>query len=794
MSETTYNRDHLPSLDGLRAVAILLVLWFHVPREVLPEWLNRIAVALDPGYFGVDLFFVLSGFLVTRILLFNKTSKNDRSLVKFYLRRTLRIFPIYYLVLVVCATQDQKNVPWSFFFYLNNYVYIFDDGPGYLRHTWSLAVEEHFYLFFPLLVYFLPNKVGTLASFFVIPTAALASISGFRCVADDPERIVDFVYMATNVRVISLCFGAGLAYIEPWMRISWKRSSCMAALAVFASASVLLFLPKSSDFYFELRTLFASGVCCGTLLGVASADWGKLKFNPLHFPVLAYIGSISYGLYLYHQPVFELFGLRESPTTANLIFATMVVFSLASLSYKFIELPILNFGKCILNNTSLPSQAPRARNEDTTEPRFFRVAIQQASLASYRVPVFRDLAKLPALSLTVFSGGLRDFDNQTSSDFQVVEVPIRRIRLLGIPVFWHVAQWQAVNRSRFDVAVLVWNVQYVHLIPSLVRARLTGVRVVLWGHGYSKQESWFRRFPREVVARFADSLLFYDHHTAKDFISRHPWASSRCYVAPNTIDTTSILRCKDRLLGTPAHDKDTTDTLLNFRESRNLLGPTLLYVSRFDPDNRVDLLVEAVSRLVPQIPSLRLIIIGKGNPESDSLCTQIRQLGLDSHVIVKGAIYEEEELAPWFCSANLFVYPSNIGLSLNHAMAYGLPVITSDALEKQNPEIHYLVHGKNGFLFRDGSVDGLVDVIRLALDPEQQGRLSEGANQTMSFWTLSRMVDGLRDSIHGVDTTNSLQNRPLIAISADGSSGYTTNDDILTPLSVVDSTDAEPAK
>lgn len=763
MARCSYKRDHLPSLDGLRAVAILLVLWFHLPREGLPEWLNRVAAALDPGYFGVDLFFVLSGFLVTRILLFNKASKIDRSLVRFYFRRTLRIFPIYYLVLVVCATLDQENIPGSFFVYLNNYVYIFDDGPGYLRHTWSLAVEEHFYLFFPLLVYFLPTRVGAWTSFVLIPAGALASVSIFRDVADDPKKIVDFVYMATNVRVTSLCLGAGLAYVEPWMRNSWKRSICIAALAVLTSASCLLLLPRSSGLYFELRTLFASGVCWGTLLGVASADWGKLRFNPFHSQVLAYIGSISYGLYLYHQPLFELFGLRDSPTGSNLVFTLITVFCVASLSYKFIELPILKFGKRTLTKQSFPLHAAVHRNAEGTESSICRVAVQQASLASYRVPVFRELAKSPGLSLTVLSGGLKDFDNQTSTDFQVDEIPIRRIRVLGIPVFWHGAQWQAVNRRRFDVAVLVWNVQYVHLIPSLLRARLTGVRVVLWGHGYSKRESWLRRFPREVVARFGDALLFYDHQTARDFVSRHSWAKSRCYVAANTIDTTSIFQCRDRLVGRPVDENSTADPLLEFRQSKNLPGPTLLYVSRFDPGNRVELLIEAVSRLVIDKPSLRLVIIGKGNPESDSIRLQIDQLALASHVIVKGAIYNEEELAPWFCSANVFVYPSNIGLSLNHAMAYGLPVVTSDALEKQNPEIHYLIQGKNGFLFKDGCVDELVKVIRLALEPEQNRRLSEGASQTMSHWTLSRMVGGLRDSIHGVDSNESRLSRSFMA-------------------------------
>lgn len=791
----SFQRDHLPSLDGLRAAAILLVLWFHLPRSVLPNWINRASIALDPGYFGVDLFFVLSGFLVTRILLFDKSSNEHGSLSRFYVRRLFRIFPIYYLLLTVCAIFGSQDVPLSFWAYLNNFVYIFDSGPGYLRHTWSLAVEEHFYIFFPPLVYRLPAKWGAWISFVVLPAAGLISIALFQASQGVEHRLVNFVYMATNVRLISLTLGAGLAYVEPWMRTSWVRSGCIAATVLAASAIGLFCLPKASIFYFELRTLLAAGVCWGTLLAATSADWGQLRFNALRLPGLAYVGSISYGLYLFHQPLFSLFKLHESPTALQVIVALGTLFVVASISYRFVERPFLQIGRRLTQNDKR-SMKPTGHGNDNANVHSLpmrRVAIQQASLASYRVPVFRDLARSPGLEVTVLSGRLKEFDNQTSDDFRVTEIPVNRFRLLGIPVFWHPAQWSAVNPKHFDVAVLVWNVQYINLVPSILRGRLGGVRVVLWGHGFSKRESWLRRFPRELIARLADGLLFYDHPTAKDFARRNRWARGRCYVAANTIETTQIEHGRNRLLGSNQQGTIVSQELMDFRSREGLLGPTLLYVSRFDARNRVDLLVDAISRLAADHPAMRLVIIGKGNPESEALRSQIEQLGLQQHIVVKGAMYDESKLAPWFCSADLFVYPANIGLSLNHAMAYGLPVITSDALEKQNPEIHYLEPGKNGLLYRDGDLDDLVRVIKEALITSRKEELSKCACQTMEYWTLKRMVDGLRASIDGSEAGVASHDEHRSNRRISTTSGEVFNEGVSERLSSIPSATSEDA-
>ena len=147
---------HLPSLDGLRAIAVLLVLWQHVPlhTEGYPLWLEQARWLVNPGNLGVELFFALSGFLITRILLAEQRAGHQ--VRWFLLRRMLRIFPIYYLLLMVMAFwRPADELAWCAL-YVSNFADVFAPaaGPKPLGHTWSLCVEEHFYLLWPLAVAF----------------------------------------------------------------------------------------------------------------------------------------------------------------------------------------------------------------------------------------------------------------------------------------------------------------------------------------------------------------------------------------------------------------------------------------------------------------------------------------------------------------------------------------------------------------------------------------------------------------------------------------------------------------
>ena len=344
------SRDHLPALDGLRALAVLLVLWQHLPRTALGD---AGAVALiRPGYLGVDVFFVLSGFLITRILL----SERERGvpLRWFLLRRFLRIFPIYYLTLVVVVfVHPGPELPWCFA-YLSNVYFILHPSTGVLQHTWSLAVEEHFYLAWPLVVGLLPVRMG--ARFLALVIIPLAVVSALVIIGWDGglESDIDEV---RGVQYFSLCrfasLGAGAlcAYGEEWVR-SGRRAVRRVVVLLFASAlmvwdkTLYVLLPFGLGLDPGLphglvplcrmisTALFSSGALLLVLNGSSRGALATcLSWRPLRF-----IGRISYGLYLYHLPVFRWLGGHGITDAALALAAT---FAIAALSFTAIERPLL---------------------------------------------------------------------------------------------------------------------------------------------------------------------------------------------------------------------------------------------------------------------------------------------------------------------------------------------------------------------------------------------------------------------------------------------------------------------
>jgi glycosyltransferase involved in cell wall biosynthesis len=358
------------------------------------------------------------------------------------------------------------------------------------------------------------------------------------------------------------------------------------------------------------------------------------------------------------------------------------------------------------------------------------------------MPVFEALAHRPGIELKLLYGELpAGPPNVAPGTFHAEYVPLNAWRLLGQTVFWHSAQIAAAARAATDVLVLSWNIRYASLVPALLRARREGLATVLWGHGYSKHEAWWRSWPRRKVAELATALLFYNETTARHFVEAG-WDANRVHVALNALDQRPIQQARQYWLDRPQE-------LERFRHQQGLTeGPVILFVSRLEPENRVDLLVAAGSHLLPKYPKLKIVIVGKGR-SGDAIRDLANGLSLREHTRFLGAIYEEQVLAPWFLCSDVFCYPANIGLSLLHAFGYGLPVVTSSHRAAQNPEIEALVPGVNGETFSQNDPHSLANAIdRVLNNPERRRSLSEQAQRTViERFTLDNMVDGMERAI-----------------------------------------------
>ncbi len=370
-----------------------------------------------------------------------------------------------------------------------------------------------------------------------------------------------------------------------------------------------------------------------------------------------------------------------------------------------------------------------------------RVVIQQPNLRSYRLGFYQALARDRRLQFVLVYGSRKHARNVAPEGFEARFAPLRVFEVLGHRFFWHTAQIANATRARCDVIVLAWGTRYLSLVPALVRARLSGVGVVLWSHAYSKRESARKRQVRNALAGLGDILVTYNR-AGRTRLIEEGWPPERVHVALNSLDQGPIRAARDRARG----DQARLETL---RREHGLEGKALiLFVSRLFRENRVDMLLDATKRLEERGLPVVSVIVGEG-PEKAQLEAQAREVGVEGSVRFLGAIYGEEELAPWFVLADCFCYPANIGLSILHAFGYGLPVVTSDRTEAQNPEIEALRPEENGLVYKDSDVEDLAAALQRILgDDALRERLGAEAFRTVEEdFSIDRMAEGMAEAI-----------------------------------------------
>jgi peptidoglycan/LPS O-acetylase OafA/YrhL len=357
----TSRMRYVPGLDGLRALSVSAVLLYHADVTWMPG-----------GFLGVDVFFAISGYLITSLLLAEYRNRGDVNLGQFYLRRARRLLPALFLVLAtvslfaviflpdevrslrgdVVAALGYATNWWQIF---QHQSYVAAQGrPPLLRHLWSLAVEEQFYLLWPLILFAMlkiwkgrrtPMLLATLgislASFI---TMLVLSVPHNYAVVD-PSR----VYYGSDARIYTLLLGAALAMVwSPW-KLSPKiaREPRLILDAVGATGLLLLVLTFVNAHY-QSNFLFRGGFLVVALIStvviaVAVHPASRIGTVILAQQPLRWIGERSYGIYLWHWPIFMVTrpgfdtGITGWPNTALRIGLTLVA---AELSYRFVEEPI----------------------------------------------------------------------------------------------------------------------------------------------------------------------------------------------------------------------------------------------------------------------------------------------------------------------------------------------------------------------------------------------------------------------------------------------------------------------
>lgn len=340
---------HLPALDGLRAVAVFLVIVMHFGFERVP------------GAYGVVVFFVISGFLITWLLLHEYDRTSTVSLRRFYWRRTLRIFPAFYVYavgLLALLVVTHRPVPWSHaasaLAYVSNYFEALrgEQNNGF-SHTWSLAIEEQFYVLWPAAFLWLRRR----PSGALVPLlGAVVAIWVYRAVAVLAFGISDsYAYAATECRADALLVGCALAIVLHDARATGRGRSTLDALTrhpaqslVTVALLVAVVWASAVELTPRFRDLFGHALVPPLLavLLVQLMAWHRSAiWSWTAWPFVAWLGRLSYSLYLYQQltlhPASRV--LARLPLAARFSGAIAFTVAVAAASYYLVERPVLRW-------------------------------------------------------------------------------------------------------------------------------------------------------------------------------------------------------------------------------------------------------------------------------------------------------------------------------------------------------------------------------------------------------------------------------------------------------------------
>ena len=351
--------QYIPAIDGLRAVAVIAVMFYHLGFSWIPG-----------GFLGVDLFFVISGYVITRLLLDSIAQSGGLDLRGFYIARARRLLPALVFMLVsttiaigIWAPDTIKRLltdtPFSLTGTMNWWLvahhqdYFESIGrPPLLQHTWSLAVEAQFYLVWPLILYFILKQFGKkhipLASLAIAAASGIALLLvSFSLDASNASK-VSHVYFGTDTHSIGLFLGAALAV--SWIpqnfttTVSKKAQDFIDGVGFLGFIGILaafLFIDETQPTLYKLA--FPLAGLCGAAI-VMSVVHPASRFAPvLENPIFIWIGERSYSIYLWHWVIFQV--TRPSVDLAGKAWAVyalriLIVFALSDISLRYIELPI----------------------------------------------------------------------------------------------------------------------------------------------------------------------------------------------------------------------------------------------------------------------------------------------------------------------------------------------------------------------------------------------------------------------------------------------------------------------
>lgn len=364
----------------------------------------------------------------------------------------------------------------------------------------------------------------------------------------------------------------------------------------------------------------------------------------------------------------------------------------------------------------------------------FKVRIFEPTVPEYRVALFTGLASRYPNRIEIVTAD----PNSCHIKGAICDYDHKRVEIGPVSIY----KGLTLNGlERGDVITVDGSPKSISPMMIALRARLDGIGVVWWGHHVSANPRWYRVMIRIWIARLlSDVFLCYTDAGVK-FLVEHGYPKDRVFATGNTIDTSAI--------NAEIASISNGQFLESFKRENGLSGcKILLFCGRLRPRNGLDVLFEALVTLNADAERYICVVVGNG-PEWDQLHSLAIKLNVDRYVKWVGELRGQHQLAPWFMSADLFVYPGTIGLSLIHAMAYGLPVVVNDNPWIHGPEYVAFENGVNGWAFKENSPASLADTIIevFSNEDELRKRAISAKAKIQAEYSIEQMINRTTQAI-----------------------------------------------
>lgn len=337
-----------------------------------------------------------------------------------------------------------------------------------------------------------------------------------------------------------------------------------------------------------------------------------------------------------------------------------------------------------------------------------RVAIVYAYVPTYHIAAIREMMKSSRIEYDLFAGidagavKLKIFRSPGGPETKGIPFKVLKNYWLTRNILWQSGVLSIACDHRYDAVIYAGNAYYISTWLAAFIGRIRGQQVFMKTHGMSFYEEGVKAFVRGCFYGLSQGLLLYGHR-AKKFLMRKRFDGGQLYVTYNCLDYAAQQKVRSGL-------SDIDDMRLRASLFAEPARPLLIFIGRLTKMKRLDLLVQATSRLYQEGFFVNVVIIGDGEAK-DSLYHEVYSLGIQEHFKFLGETYDEEEIGRWLHASDLCVSPGEVGLNVIHSFAYGTPVITHGDFSYQGPEAEAIELNKTGAFFTRGSANSLAEVI-----------------------------------------------------------------------------------